>query len=220
MFATELRRAVEAAPRAILPDITQTLWKAFAAGQVTEAEAEDLAALIEAKKAVGGSSAPVRRSVGSRPRSPASLERRRRWAACGVVPGHIAARFTTAEVAVLSVVATEASKTGDCRWTIGQIAAVSGVSETTVKRTIREAKAQGLISVEERRVTAWRNASNIVRIVGTDWISWLRLSKRRGGGRLAEPEGRSGAWASRSRFSLFRMKRHSATTTGTRCKTS
>src|SRR3954452_287206 len=41
MFAEHLRRAVEAAPRAELPAVSGLLWKAYAAGQVTEPEASD-----------------------------------------------------------------------------------------------------------------------------------------------------------------------------------
>ena len=39
MFAEQLRRAVEASPRAELPAVCGLLWKAFAAGQVSEPEA-------------------------------------------------------------------------------------------------------------------------------------------------------------------------------------
>ena len=41
MFADEIRRAAEAAPRCKLPDVAALLWRAFGAGQVTEAEAEE-----------------------------------------------------------------------------------------------------------------------------------------------------------------------------------
>ena len=42
MFADELRRVVESAARVELPAASVLLWKAFGAGQVTEAEAEGL----------------------------------------------------------------------------------------------------------------------------------------------------------------------------------
>src|SRR4051812_45192306 len=107
MFAEHLRRAVEASPRVELPKVSALLWKAYAAGTVSESDAADLSALIEARRAAG--SAPrvsPRCLVGSRPRSPGGhMERRRRWAASGCLPPAIAARFTLAEVAVLAVVA-------------------------------------------------------------------------------------------------------------------
>src|SRR5215218_6651270 len=101
MFAEQLRRAVEAAPRAELPTVSALLWKAFAAGQVTEAEASVLSEAIELKRSLPAAQKPTQRRFGSRPRSPASMERRRRWAASGAMPPAIASRFTLAEQAVL-----------------------------------------------------------------------------------------------------------------------
>src|SRR3954453_5067385 len=106
MFVEQLRRAVEASPRAQLPVLSGHLWKAYAAGTVSESDAADLSALIEARKAAG--SAPrvsPRRLVGSRPRTAEHMARRRRWATSGCLPPALAARFTLAEVAVLAVVA-------------------------------------------------------------------------------------------------------------------
>src|SRR3954471_5525780 len=182
MFVDELRRAVEASPRAELPAVSSLLWKAFAAGQVSEPEASELSALIEAKRAIPVPPPRPRLRVGSRPRSPAHMERRRRWAASGCLPPALAARFTLGEQAALAVVAQENRKRGDCRLTNGELADVAGVSITTVKNAMRAARALGLISVEERRLTAFRNDSNVVRIVDPSWRAWLRL---RGGGKSA-----------------------------------
>src|SRR4051812_33634273 len=55
------------------------------------------------------------------------------------------------------------------------LADVASVSITTVKNALRAARALGLISVEERRLSAFRNAPNIVRIVSPEWRAWLRL---------------------------------------------
>jgi hypothetical protein len=180
MFVEQLRRAVEASPRAELPTVSALLWKAFAAGQVTEAEASALSEAIEFKKALPGTQKPVQRRFGSRPRSPASMERRRRWAASGAMPPAIASRFTLAEQAVLAVVAAENRKRGDCRLTNKEVADVAGVCITTVKNALRVARALNLVSIEERRLTAFRNASNVVRIVSPEWCAWLRLG---GGGK-------------------------------------
>lgn len=179
MFADEIRRAVEASPRVELPKLSALLWRALAEGQVTEAEAEALSAEIEARKVpppklVG---AP-RRAVGSRPRTDASMERRRRWAASGRLPPQIAAQFTLAEQAVLSVVTTETVKRGDCRLTHDHIAALAGVSRSTVKAALRRARDLGMVTIEERRSTAWRNLPNIVRIVAREWQAWMRLARR------------------------------------------
>src|SRR6185503_21032381 len=115
MFIEQLRRAVEASPRVELPKVSALLWKAYAAGQVTEADASALSETIELKRALPPAPKPVqRRLIGSRPRSPASLERRRRWAASGALPPALAARFTLAETAVLAVIAAEVLQHSRC----------------------------------------------------------------------------------------------------------
>ncbi|PND67042.1 transcriptional regulator, partial [Escherichia coli] len=87
-------------------------------GQLSEAEAEELDSLINAKAALPAAAAP-RRHVGSRPRSSASMERRRSWAAAGRLPPALAAQFTLAEQAALAVVAVEVKKHGACTLTVG-----------------------------------------------------------------------------------------------------
>ena len=202
MFADEIRRAIEASSRITLPQVTALLWRAYGEGHVTETEAETLSGLIEARTDApaarrlpaglrpspeaaiaptfqDGAGAP-RRAVGSRPRTEASLERRRRWAASGRLPPGLAAQFTLAEQAVLALVATETSKRGDCRLAVGQLAAIAGVAETTVRNALREAKRLGLVTVEERRVTGFRNDTNVVRIVSPEWQAWMRVARKPG----------------------------------------
>lgn len=184
MFADELRRAAEAAARVELPAVSAALWKAFAAGSVTEAEAEALSNLIEARKVVPEAPRAAVRHVGSRPRTDASLERRRRWAASGRLPPALAARFTTAEAAVLAVVAAEFTRHGRCTLAQGHLAALAGVSVSTVKRALRAARDLGFVEVEVRRVSAWRNDTNRVAVVSREWLSWLRLARQGGGGQV------------------------------------
>lgn len=223
MFADELRRAIEAAPRITLPQVAALLWRAAGAGQVSEAEAEALSNLIEARRLgspnrgnQSGSpdgflprsgenlspaqvlrspdpatsplsenptvpsdrAEPAKARAGSRPRTDASMERRRRWVSSGRIPPQLAARFTMGEAAVLAVVAAETARRKDCRLAIEHLAAVAGVSRSTVKNAMREARRLGLITVEERKVTGWRNLPNVVRIVSAEWTAWLRLTRR------------------------------------------
>src|SRR3954447_11416358 len=175
MFAEQLRRAVEASPRVELARVAQLLWKAYAAGQVSKAQASQLSDLIEARRALPAPQKPIQRRLGSRPRTPASMERRRRWAAPRALPPARACRFTTAETAVLAVIAAENRKRGDCRLTNKEVADVAGVSITSVKNALRAARALNLLAIEERRLSAFRNASNMVRIVDPSWRAWLRL---------------------------------------------
>ena len=186
-YAYEIRRQAESAPRAALPAVASALWKAFGEGHLSEAEAEALAGLIEARQGVSitempssppGLTGAIRSRVGSRPRTDASMERRRRWAASGRLPPGLAARFTLAEQAVLSLIAAETVRRKDCRLAVGHLAAIVGVAETTVRNAIREARKLGLVSVEERRVTGFRNDTNVVRIVSAEWTAWLRLTRK------------------------------------------
>jgi hypothetical protein len=158
-----------------LPEIRSAMYKAFTVGQITEAEVETLDALINARAAIPAAEKPVQRRVGSRPRSSASMERRRSWAASGRLPPVLAARFTVAEQSVLAVVAVEVAKKGQCTLTIGHLAALAGVSETTVRNALRAAEALKLIDIDRRRRTAWVSYPNTLKIVSKEWASWLRL---------------------------------------------
>jgi hypothetical protein len=178
MQSDHFRRAIEAAPRVKLIELASALWKAHALGHLDDAETQCLAELIEVRKALPIPPKPARRT-GSRARSPASVERRRRWAGSGYMPPALAARFTTSEHAVLAVIAAEVVQRGLCRMPLGQIAALAGVCRTTVKNTLREARAIGLVTSEEWRIQAFRNAPNTVRIVSPEWRAWLRTRARK-----------------------------------------
>ena len=215
-YADEIRRQVEEASRAALATVTAALWRAYGDGKVTEAEAEVLSVLIETRTLTyvasgrpqtgqtpnpqGTDAATVvpqdrvgspNRAVGSRPRTDASMERRRRWAASGRLPPGLAARFTLAEQAVLALVAAETARRKDCRLSIENMASVTGVCRSTVKNAIREARQLGLLTVEERQITGFRNDTNVLRIISPEWLAWIRLA-RRGGHGLLPPSRREG----------------------------
>src|SRR5215210_413094 len=190
MFVEQLRRAVEASPRVELAKVAGLLWRAYAAGHVAEAEASELSDLIEAKRTIPVPPPRPRPHVGSRPRTPESLARRRRWVAGGLLPPALASRFTAAETAVLSVVATEVLRHGRCTLVIEHMAALAGVGRSTVKRALRAAQELGLLRIEERRLTAWRNAPNVLTITSAEWAGWLRMrraSRPKGEGSNSEP---------------------------------
>src|SRR4051812_33049700 len=175
MFANQLRAAITAAPRVELGRLGETLWKAWGQGLVSDAEAQSIADMIEARRVIPATPKAIQRRLGSRPRSPAYMERRRRWAASGCLPPAIAARFTLAEQSALAVIAVENRKRGDCRLTNGELADVAGVSISTARNAVRVARMLGFISVTERRRTAFRNDSNVIRIADAGWRVWLRL---------------------------------------------
>src|SRR5918995_1562114 len=177
MFADQMRAAITAAPKAELGKISTSLWRAWGAGGLSDDEAKGLSVLLEARKPIPATEKPPQRRVGSRPRSPASMERRRRWASSGHLPPQVASRFTLAEQAVLAVVAVEVRRHGASTLTIGHIAALAGCCPQTVRNALREAVALGFVRVEERKVTAWRNHPNRITITSPEWSAWLRLRR-------------------------------------------
>ncbi len=176
MFADDIRRALQGTPRGRLAELAAAVWKGFACGAVSEEEAQALAEAIQARKAIPAAP-PQPRRVGSRPRAPESLERRRRWVASGWMPPQLACRFTAGEAAVLAVVASQAAKHGRCDLALDHIAALAGVGRTTVRNALGEARRLSLLTVEVRRLRAFRNDTNVVRIASPEWQSWLSMRR-------------------------------------------
>ncbi len=181
MFADDIRRALQGTPRERLAELSAAVWKGFACGAVSEQDAQQLAEEIAARKIVPKGVVPgndtLRRRVGSRPRSSESVERRRRWVASGWMPPALACRFTAGELSALSVVASQAAKHGRCDLALDHIAALAGVGRTTVRNALGEARRLGLLTVEVRRLRAFRNDTNVVRIASPEWQSWLSMRR-------------------------------------------
>ena len=180
MYAEQIRRAITASPRTGLPALAEALWRSYAAGAIGEEDAQRLAEEIEARKVAGliqmDETAP--RRVGSRPRSSASLERRRAWTGSGWMPPAILARFTLGEAAAMSVVLAEVATRGRCEMPIGAIAGRAGVCATIVKRALRQARAIGLVAIEERRLSYARSLPNVVTVVSVELASWVSMRGR------------------------------------------
>jgi hypothetical protein len=177
-------RAAAAGARnsAALDSIARLLWKALAEGCLAEADAEAVSEAVEgrrrelATRAALSQAKPV--SGRRRPVSPdraKSIARRRQLAASGAMPGHLAAAFTQGEVAALAVIAREVRRRGRCELCIDAIAAMSGVSRTTVQGALRQARRLGLLRVQERRRAGQRSLSNMVEVISAEWRAWLRL---------------------------------------------
>jgi hypothetical protein len=178
MFADDIRRALPGTPRTRLAELSAAVWKGFACGAVSEEDAQQLAEEIQARKAMTGLAAPAPRRVGSRPRSSASLERRRAWSAGGWMPPAIQARFTGGEAAALAVVLCEIARSGRCALPVGAIAARAGVCATTVRNALREARRLALVAVEARRVAYDRSLPNIITVISRDLALWIRTRAR------------------------------------------
>jgi hypothetical protein len=187
MFAHEIEAELDRTPRVRLPELAALLWKSHAAGRIPDDRAQALAEAIERRKLAP---APRARAPGrgSRPRTPASIARRRQWTASGWMPPGLAAGFTPAEQAALAVIASECARSGACMLAIGAIAGRAGCSPTTVRNALRQAAAAGLVEVRERRRSAWRSDTNVVRIASPEWRAWHRLRPAaRGGFKFVKP---------------------------------
>lgn len=172
----DVRAVIGVADRDRLPAVASAVWAAFGAGELTEAEAGDLQAAISLRTAVARPEPVVRARCARKPRAvlTARRERSRRWAAAGRMPPAIACRFTAGEQAALAVLSREIGTRGTCTLSVKAIGDLAGVSESTVKRAMREARALGLISIEERRVSRYRSETNLVRILDRAWLAWIR----------------------------------------------
>ena len=192
MLANQFHEAVATARSiAALDNTARLLWRAYTEGQIADDDAEAIAGAVQARRAafahsgagvalsqVAAASAPRRPA---RPRSPdkqASLERRRRCAASGALPPQLAAHFTTAEIAALSIIAFEVRKAGACTLCVDAIAARAGISRSSVGNAMRLAESLGILQRVERRRAGHRSETNILKVTSREWSAWLRLGKQ------------------------------------------
>ena len=195
MLKNQFAEGVAAArSTAALDNVARLLWRAHADGHIADADADAVAGAIQGRRAVfalppfgvalsqiAAASAPRRPA---RPRSPdkhASLERRRRCAMSGAIPAHVASAFTTAEVAVLSVIAAQVRKAGVCILPLDALAALAGVCRTSAQNAVRAAERLGLILRTQRRRRGLPSLSNVLRIVSAEWLAWLQHGKQEAG---------------------------------------
>jgi len=198
MFADQCRAAIVRAPIPALDDLSRALWQANGAGAVSDADAQDLAELIQARRtlakagiAAPGGCPPRERSYFP-PKRPVPVYdrrearyRRRAHARSRWMPDDLASRFTDGELAALAVIAQEHITHGRCTLPMGKIAALAGVSESTARNAFREARRLDLIAVQERPRARAPHLPNIVTIADAAWCKWLErrpASRPMGGG--------------------------------------
>jgi hypothetical protein len=165
-----------------LEEIARLAWRAYGEGHLSDADAQAASEAVEARKArIKGSrpsplpTPPIARRRPVSPDRQASIERRRRLAASGAVPGRIAAGFTTGETAVLSVIGREVQRAGRCDMPMDKIAALAGVSRSTAQNALREGRRLGLVTVTERRRRGAKSLTNVIEVVSKEWATWLKL---------------------------------------------
>ena len=187
MLADQFAAAAAAARSiAALDEVARLAWRAHAEGHLDEGAIAGLAEAAEGRRAILKSfglpkpkPAPAPAAKRSRPISSdraASLARRRRLAASGALPPQLAAGFTLGEVAALATIAREVQRRGVCDLPLDAIAALAGVSRTTVQNAVRAAIAIGALARQERRRRGRKSETNVVTIASSDWRAWLRLS--------------------------------------------
>jgi hypothetical protein len=101
MFVEHLTRAIAAARTTQLDHLSAELWKAYAAGALSDDDAQAAAEAIHERKLAGAPKAPPSPKA-RRQRSPdkqASIERRRHLAASGPMPPALAAAALAALMA-------------------------------------------------------------------------------------------------------------------------
>jgi hypothetical protein len=170
-------------------DIASSLWRAYAAGGIADADAERVGAAIEeARKRIRPvdtvavrapsvprlrSSFPPRRRRCTSPDRLASRDRRRRLAYSGPLPHALATRFTTGQLAVLRIVADEIRLRGLCVLPLNAIAARAGVCVTLARAAIRLAAGDGLLVITERRRRGCPSLPNVLRVISSEWRMWI-----------------------------------------------
>jgi hypothetical protein len=181
MFVEHLTRAIAAARTPKLDHLSAELWKAYAAGALSDDDAQAAAEAIRERKLASAPKAPPPPKA-RRQRSPdrqASIARRRHLAASGPMPPALAARFTTGELAALRIVSDEVRHHGVCALHIDAIAARAGTCRTTVKNALREARRLNLVTVQERRRRGQKSLTNLVRIISPKWMTWIRIGGKK-----------------------------------------
>ena len=199
MFATQIETAIDAACGCrVLDDLSRLIWRGLSAGVIGDDEAQRLAERIHTRRMLNNATSvagePQRLPAGStgrpsifgpprRPQRPPSrsqaIGRRRRIAASGAMPPAIAARFTVAEQAVLSVVASEVKHKDRCSLCLDALAARAGCCRTSAKNALRAAARLGFITVIHRPRRGQKNLPNVIEIVSADWQTWLKRGPSR-----------------------------------------
>lgn len=214
MFVHQIQEGIARATRvAGVDEIMRLTWRGLAEGQFDDAAAEAIAQAAEARRqALRAYAAPRHVKPFNPPRRPPrspdrqrSIERRRGLAASGAVPSRLACQFTLSEVAVLTVVARQVRWRGQCDLHIDRIAALAGVSRTSVQNALRQARQLGLITVQERRYRGQRSDTNLIKVISAEWKAWIgrggRVQKREHHEDTSEMKGSvmKMAWSQKSR---------------------
>jgi hypothetical protein len=170
-----------------LDRLVSDIWRGYGVGAINDDDASFLQSYIERRRPL----ACGRRGIGGRgvaklvsrfvPRQrarsydrQASRERRRTLGGSAVMPPNLRCHYTEGQRAVACILAGEVKHHGLCDLAIDKIAALAGVSRTTVQTTLHEARRLGHIKVTERPQPGRKNLTNVVHIMSAEWLTWIK----------------------------------------------
>jgi hypothetical protein len=104
---------------------------------------------------------------------------RRRLALAGPIPPELGRHFTTAQLAVLKIIADEVWRRGTCGLSKREISDRAKTCETVVHQTTRKAVALGLLLVKLRPMPGRKSLPNLITIIDTEWRRWIYHPKYR-----------------------------------------
>ena len=198
MTYAEMKEAIARAHPRACADLRAQLYAVHAAGGLTDDDAAELDAAIEARRKGLAPAAPLpaglslaaaiaptaervrrfaRQARQTSPDKAKSRERRRLISRANALPPHLSARYTNGEAAVLGVVGDELAARGVCALSIAEIAARAGVCHRLAQTTLRLAEDDGLLTITERPRKGQKHQTNLVRVLSREWAAWL--AKRR-----------------------------------------
>lgn len=180
MFAAHISDAIDRAGSSSLAGLSQEVWKALAAGSLSDDEAQSLAERLHARKETLQRLRlePRKETKPRRVKRPDLLQHRRRLAASAPLPPQLAAHFTIGELSVLRIVGDECRDRGVCDRCLAELAARAGVGKSTVRNALRTAARLGLLTLQERRRRGQRSLTNIVTIVSKEWRLWQQRAPK------------------------------------------
>jgi hypothetical protein len=200
-----MKEAIARAHPRTCADLRAQLYAVHAEGLLTDDDAAELDAAIEARRkgpapaapapaglslaaAIAPTAARITKFAPRRQRSSdraRSRERRRGLGGSSPLPEPLARRYTEGQRAVLFIVGEEIAARGVCGLSIGEIAARAGVCHRHAQMTLRLAESDGLVTITERPRKGQKHQTNLVRVLSKEWAAWL--ARRRPTGRKPTP---------------------------------
>ncbi|GJD66754.1 hypothetical protein [Methylobacterium frigidaeris] len=193
MTYDQMREAIARAHPRACADLRTQLYAVHAAGGLTDDDAAELDAAIEARRkgpapaalapvglslaaAIAPTAARITNFAPRRQHSPdraKSRERRRGLGGSSPLPEPLARRYTEGQRAVLFIVGEEIAARGVCGLSVAEIAARAGVCHRHAQMALRLAESDGLVTITERPRKGQKHQTNLVRVLSKEWAAWL-----------------------------------------------